>query len=166
LRNPRVSRVTPNNQFQLSVNSRLRRLSPPAELGRRASQRTVEIAMKSLLLTLLAAVVLVAGGCARITPIKSLALPPVTAIEGTITQIDESGFTLADSSGSIFVRARLPGGKKLDVALDERVKVYGNLQGGPDKMFDGYVIRKPTGEQIIISNPTPHFGFIIQSSFQ
>ena len=30
----RCSAVTPNLQFQRSVNSRLRRLSPPAELGR------------------------------------------------------------------------------------------------------------------------------------
>jgi hypothetical protein len=29
--------MTPNNQFQRSVNSRLRRLSPPAELGRWAA---------------------------------------------------------------------------------------------------------------------------------
>ena len=33
-------------------------------------------------------------------------------------------------------------------------------------MFDGYVIKKSTGEQIIISNPTPHFGFILQSAFK
>jgi hypothetical protein len=31
------SAVTPNLQFQRSVNSRLRRLLPPAELGRSAS---------------------------------------------------------------------------------------------------------------------------------
>ena len=35
-----TDRVTPNNQFQRSVNSRLRRLSPPAELGRSASLDT------------------------------------------------------------------------------------------------------------------------------
>jgi hypothetical protein len=33
-------------------------------------------------------------------------------------------------------------------------------------VFDGYVIKKPTGEQIIVTNPTPHFGFIIQSRFK
>jgi hypothetical protein len=35
-----------------------------------------------------------------------------------------------------------------------------------ERMFDGYVIKKSTGEQIIISNPTPHFGFILQSAFK
>jgi len=111
-------------------------------------------------------VVLMVSGCAGTTLIKDLALPPVTAIEGTITQLDESGFTLTDNSGAIFVRAKLPDNKKLNVSVDENVKVYGNLQGGQGKVFDGYVIEKPTGEQIIVSNPTPHFGFIIQSLFQ
>jgi hypothetical protein len=37
---------------------------------------------------------------------------------------------------------------------------------GQERIFDGYVIKKSTGEQIIISNPTPHFGFIIQSAFK
>ncbi len=50
--------------------------------------------------------------------------------------------------------------------IGEKAKVYGNLQGGQEKIFDGYVIKKSTGEQIIVSNPTPHFGFIIQSSFK
>ena len=106
------------------------------------------------------------SGCAGTTPIKNLALPPVTTIEGTITQLNESGFTLMDDSGSIAVRAKLPDNKKLDLSLNEKVKVYGNLQGGQEKVFDGYVIKKPTGEQIIVTNPTPHFGFIIQSSFR
>ena len=35
--------VTPNIQFQRSVNSRLRRLLPPAELGRSASQGEVPV---------------------------------------------------------------------------------------------------------------------------
>ena len=48
----------------------------------------------------------------------------------------------------------------------DRVKVYGNLQGGRDQTFDGYVIRKASGEQIIVTNPTPHFGCVIQTSFQ
>ena len=122
--------------------------------------------MKNIFLLLLAMVALMIAGCAGTTPIKNLPLPPVTSIEGTITQIDESGFTLMDSSGSIFVRAKLPDNKKLNLSLNEKVKVYGNLQGGQEKIFDGYVIRRSTGEQIIVSNPTPHFGFIIQSSFQ
>ena len=122
--------------------------------------------MKTSFLSLLAVVVLMVSGCAGTTPIKNLALPPVSAIEGNITQLDKSGFSLTDNSGSIHVRAKLPDNKKLDISIGEKVKVYGNLQGGQEKIFDGYVIRKSNGEQIIVSNPTPHFGFIIQSSFK
>ena len=122
--------------------------------------------MKTSFLSLLAVVVLITSGCAGTTPVKNLALPPVSTIEGTVTQLYENGFTLADDSGSIFVRAKLPDNKKLNLSVDEKVKVYGNLQGGQEKIFDGYVIKKQTGEQIIVSNPSPHFGFIIQSSFQ
>ena len=68
--------------------------------------------MKTSYLYLLAVVVLTIGGCAGTTPIKNLPLPPVTTIEGTVTQLDESGFTLTDGSGSIFVRAKLPDNKK------------------------------------------------------
>jgi hypothetical protein len=117
-------------------------------------------------LPLLAMVALTAGGCAVTTPIKNLALPPVTTIEGTVTRLDEDGFTLKDDTGSIFVRARLPDNRKLNLSADEKVRVYGNLQGGREKIFDGYVIRKSTGEQIVVSNPSPHFGFVIQSSFK
>ncbi len=109
---------------------------------------------------------LLLNACAGTTPIKNLALPPVSTIEGNITQMDKGGFTLTDNSGSIYVRAELPGNEKLNLSVDEKVKVYGNLQGGRERMFDGYVIKKSTGEQIIISNPTPHFGFILQSSFK
>jgi hypothetical protein len=105
-------------------------------------------------------------GCTGTTPIKNLALPPVSTIEGNITQLDDSGFILADNSGSIYVRAELPENIKLKLSVGEKVKVYGNLQGGKKKIFDGYVIKKSTGEQIIVSNPTPHFGFIIQTSFK
>ena len=111
-------------------------------------------------------VVLVLAGCAGTTPIRDLALPPVSTIEGKITQLDESGFTLTDSSGSIYVRAKLPDNTKLKLALLDSVRVYGNLRGGQDKIFDGYVIKKSTGEQVIISTPTPHFGCIIQSGFK
>ena len=121
--------------------------------------------MKTIFPPMLAMVVLMVSGCAGTTLIKNLALPPVSTIEGRITQYDESGFTLTDNSGSIYVRAKLPD-KKLNIAIGEKVKVYGNLQGGQEKIFDGYVIKKVTGEQIIVSNPTPHFGFIIQSSFK
>jgi len=120
--------------------------------------------MRTTFLPSLATVILMISGCAGTTPIKNLALPPVSAIEGTITRLDENGFTLTDNSGSIFVRAKLPDNKNL--SLNERVRVYGNLQGGQERIFDGYVIKKSTGEQIIVSKPTPHFGFIIQSSFQ
>ena len=106
------------------------------------------------------------NGCAGTTLIKNLALPPVSIIEGNITQLDENGFTLTDHSGSIYVRAKIPDNRKPDLSVGDRAKVYGNLQGDPEKTFDGYVIRKPTGKQIIIRKPTPHFGFIIQSSFE
>lgn len=121
--------------------------------------------MKFIFPSLLALVVIL-GGCAGPTPINNLALPPVSAIEGNITQLDESGFVLKDHSGSIYVRAKLPGSKKLNLSMNEKVKVHGNLQGGQDGKFDGYVIEKLNGGRIIVSNPTPHFGFIIQSSFQ
>ncbi len=113
-----------------------------------------------------AAFILLLNGCAGTTPIKNLTLPPVSTIEGHITELDKNGFTLMDISGSIYVRAELPDNKKLDLSVHEKVKVYGNLQGGRERIFDGYVIRKSTGEQIIISNPAPHIGFIIQTSFK
>jgi len=109
---------------------------------------------------------LLAAGCTGVTPIRDLGLPPVTTIQGTVTKLAADGFALADSSGSIFVKAKLTDDRKLDVSLNETVKVYGNLRSGDEKVFDAYVIRKPTGEQIIVTKPTPHFGFIIQSSFQ
>ena len=93
-------------------------------------------------------------------------MPPVSTIEGKITQLDESGFTLTDSTGSIDVRAKLPNNTTLKLSLQESVRVYGNLRGGQDKIFDGYVIKKSTGEQVIISTPTPHFGCILQSAFE
>ena len=123
--------------------------------------------MRNFVMSIVAAVfVFLLNGCAGTTPIKDLALPPVSAIEGHITQLEASGFTLTDNSGSIYVRAELPDDKKLNLSVDEKVKVYGNLQGGQKKVFDGYVIKKSTGEQIVVSNPTPHFGFILQSSFK
>ena len=122
--------------------------------------------MKTSFLLPLAVVILMISGCAGTTQVKNLALPPVSTIEGAVTHLDENGFSLKDTSGSIFVRAKLTENKKLNLSVDEKVKVYGNLQGGQEKIFDGYVIEKQTGEQIIVSNPSPHFGFIIQSSFQ
>jgi len=122
--------------------------------------------MTARFLYLLPAAALIISGCAGTTPISNLALPPVTTIEGTVTQVDADGFTLMDNSGSILVRAKLPDNKALDLSAGEKVKVYGNLQGGQQKIFDGYVIRKQSGEQIVVTNPSPHFGFIIQSSFK
>lgn len=123
--------------------------------------------MKLFIVSIMTAVfVILMHGCAGPTPIKNLVLPPVSSIEGNVTQLDESGFTLTDNTGSIYVRAKLPDNRKLTLSIDDKVKVYGNLQGGQEKIFDGYVIKKSTGEHIIISNPSPHFGFIIQSSFK
>jgi uncharacterized protein YdeI (BOF family) len=117
-------------------------------------------------MSLLIFFLLVLNGCARVTPIKNLALPPVSTIEGIISQIDESGFILKDYSGSIYVEVEMPDNKKLNLSVDEKIKVYGNLQGGKKKIFDGYVIRKSTGKNIIINNPAPHFGFILQTPFK
>ncbi len=122
--------------------------------------------MKSFALFIVSVTILLLNACAGTTPIQKLALPPVSTIEGSITQIDRGGFTLRDPSGSIYVRAELPGGKKLNLSVDETVRVYGNLMGGQERIFDGYVIRKSTGEQIIITKPAPHFGFIIQTAFE
>jgi hypothetical protein len=122
--------------------------------------------MRNFAILLVSVFILLLNACAGTTPIKKLALPPVSTIEGNITQIDKGGFTLTDNSGSIYVKAELPGNKKLNLSVDETVKVYGNLLGGQERMFDGYVIKKSTGEQIIVSNPSPHFGFIIQSGFK
>jgi hypothetical protein len=123
--------------------------------------------MRKLAILMVAATfVILLNGCTGTTLIKNVSLPPVSTIEGNITQLDDRGFTLADNSGSIYVRAELPKNIKLKLSVGEKVKVYGNLQGGKKKIFDGYVIKKSTREQIIISNPTPHFGFIIQTSFK
>ena len=122
--------------------------------------------MKIIFLSLLAVFVLMVSGCAGTTPIKNLALPPVSTIEGGITKVDEGGFTLNDNSGSIYVSAKLSDNKKLNLAINEKVKVFGNLQGGRDRIFDGHVIKKSTGEQIVVSNPNPHLGCIIQSAFK
>ena len=122
--------------------------------------------MKTGFLSLLTIVVLIVSGCAGTTPIKNLALPPVSTIEGNVAKLDVSGFTLVDSSGSIYVRAKLPDNKKLNLSIGDKVTVYGNLQSGQEKIFDGYVIKKSSGEQIIVSNPTPYLGFIIQSAFK
>ncbi len=109
---------------------------------------------------------LLLNGCSAITPINHLALPPVTSIEGTVTQVNKNGFYLKDLSGSIFVRAKLPSEKSLPIIPGENIRVCGNLQGGEENIFDGYVIVNAAGRKIIISRPTPHFGFIIQTAFE
>src|SRR4051812_31209552 len=155
-------RLTPQRRAR-----RTRRCAPSLALLRTpgiSTKRGHE--MGTRLLPLLAVLVLMNGGCAGTTPIKDLALPPVSTIEGTVTRIDVNGFTLTDGSGAIFVRSKLPDNKKLDLLPDEKVKVYGNLLAGQEKIFDGYVIRKPTGEQLVVSYPSPHLGFVIQSSFR
>ncbi len=111
--------------------------------------------MKTRFLYLFAIVFLTVSGCVGTTPVKNLALPPASTIEGNITKLDEGGFTLTDSCGSTYVRAKLPGNKKLNLSIEDKVTVYGNLQGGQENIFDGYVIKKSSGEQIIVSNPTP-----------
>jgi hypothetical protein len=55
--------------------------------------------MKTSLLAPLSVAVLMISGCAGTTPVKDLALPPVSTIEGAVTQLDENGFTLTDNSG-------------------------------------------------------------------
>jgi len=124
--------------------------------------------MKKVIVSILTVVVVVLlNRCASTTPIKKLFLPPVSTIEGRVTHLDEGGFTLADNSGSIYVSAKLPDNRKLDLSIDEKVKVFGNLQGGvQEKIFDGYVIRRSTGQQIIVSNPVPQMGFFLQSRFE
>ena len=109
--------------------------------------------------------VLLTSACARITPINNLALPPVSIIEGKVTDLDKRGFILVDNSGAIHVRATLPDHTPVVLSPGERIKVYGNLLAGSEKEFDAYVIRKSTHEQIIVSKPSPHLGFILQTSF-
>ena len=67
--------------------------------------------MKCYLFTFFVAVVMLVSGCAGTTSIKNLVLPPVTAIEGTITKINDRGFTLEDSTGEIMVSAKLEDNK-------------------------------------------------------
>ncbi len=114
----------------------------------------------------ISAVIAMLTGCASITPINNLGLPPVSIIKGDITLLDATGFMLKDQSSAIYVRAQLAKHKNLDLAVNENVQVYGNLLGGQERIFDGYVIEKSNSEQIVITLPTPHMGFIIQSSFK
>jgi hypothetical protein len=151
--------MTPSEGICRKGTVRERIISQANIMKRRKPVKMIYIPMLILLLLML-------NGCARTTPINNLSLPPVTIIEGTVSQADASGFTLRDASGAIYVKTDMPENKKLNLAAEEKIKVYGNLQGGQKKIFDGYVIRKSTGESIIINKPTPHFGFILQTSFK
>lgn len=113
-----------------------------------------------------ATVIFALTGCAVTTPVNDLGLPPVSAIEGSVVQSDQNGFTLRDASGAIFVSAKLPDGNSLGLSQKEIVTVYGNLRGGRERIFDAYVIKKSSGEQIIVDRPTPHFGCVVQSAFE
>ncbi len=121
--------------------------------------------MKINIISLSVLFVAILSGCASTTPINKLSLPPVTTIEGNVTKVNEGGLVIKDNSGEIYVTAKLPS-SELNVSIGDAVKVYGNLRSGIEKIFDGYVIKKQSGEQIIISNPTPHIGFILQTSFK
>ena len=109
---------------------------------------------------------LIFTGCAQTTSVKSLALPPVTTIEGVVNQLDESGFVLKDPSGEIYVHATLPNHESTGVTVGETVKVYGNLRSGRTGIFDGYVIKHASGKQTIVDQPSPHIGCVIQTGFQ
>ncbi len=119
--------------------------------------------MKKHIITLLTLFIIILSGCA--TPINKLSLPPVTRIEGHITKVNDGGFIIKDNSGEIYVAAKLPD-SEVSVSIGDVVKVYGNLRSGLDKIFDGYVIKKQSGEQIIIDNPPSLIVFGIQSSFK
>lgn len=119
--------------------------------------------MKKNIISLLVLFITILSGCT--TPINNLLLPPVTTIEGHITKVNDGGFVIKDNSGEIYVAAKLPG-SKVNVSTGDVVKVYGNLRSGMDKIFDSYVIKKQSGEQIIIDNPPPLILFVIQSSFK
>jgi hypothetical protein len=67
-------------------------------------------------------------------------LPPVSTIEGNITQIDKDGFTLTDNSGSIYVRAELPGNEKPNLPVDEKVKSMATCKA----VGNEYLTRLPT----------------------
>lgn len=105
-------------------------------------------------------------GCSATTPIKNLTLPSVTTIEGQLVSQNEKGFLLKDASASIQVKANLSLGQKNQLLPGEKLKVYGNLISGKDKVFDAYVIDKANGKRFILQNPSPHFGLVIQSSFK
>ena len=77
------------------------------------SRATLRLAAWALLAAL-------ASGCTTTTPISRVALPPVTTIEGVVTQPVDGGFTLTDDTGSSLVRARLPGGAASGLPAGER----------------------------------------------
>jgi hypothetical protein len=113
----------------------------------------------------MAALVLLAA-CASPTPVSRLALPPVTLIQGQLSALDAQGFVLTDASGAIAVAAVVPKDKQGLLRSGQTVKVYGNLRSGAARVFDGYVVQTLSGENIIITAPSPHLGFILQTRFE
>ncbi len=104
--------------------------------------------------------------CASPTPVSRLALPPVTLIQGQLSALDTQGFVLTDASGAIAVAAAVPKDKQGLLSSGQTVKVYGNLRSGAARVFDGYVVQIPGGQNIIITAPSPHLGFILQTRFE
>lgn len=117
------------------------------------------LAMGMTALALLAA-------CASPTPVNRLSLPPVTLIQGQLSALDAQGFVLTDASGAIAVAAVVPPDKQGLLSAGQTVKVYGNLRSGAAKVFDGYVVQTERGQNIIITAPSPHLGFILQTRFE
>lgn len=117
------------------------------------------LAMEMTALALLAA-------CASPTPVNRLSLPPVTLIQGQLSALDAQGFVLTDASGAIAVAAVVPPDKQGLLSAGQTVKVYGNLRSGAAKVFDGYVVQSERGQNIIITAPSPHLGFILQTRFE
>jgi hypothetical protein len=120
--------------------------------------------LRKILLPLVAGAAL--SACADVTPINTLALPPVSVIEARIISTNAPGFIIQDATGSIYVKATLPNGTAPAVFSGQQVKVYGNLEGGQQqRIFDAYVIQPKDGRQIIVTRPTPHIGFVVVSDF-
>ncbi len=93
-------------------------------------------------------------GCGNIRPINELSLPPVSVIEGTVSDIRANGFTLTDYSGHIAVRLRTDQGMLPSIINGEYLTLYGNLLSGSNRLFDTYVLERENGQRIIFTSPT------------
>ena len=118
--------------------------------------------MKSAILI---AVTLLLAACTATRPIADLGLPPVSIIEGKVSDMTADGFLLTDASGTIDVRVVDDDGVLSNIVHGDSLKVYGNLMSGKTPQFDAYVLEKPDGVRYILTPPTPHVGIVIQSSF-